>query len=180
MKTLLIFLNYLMFLNMNLNLMLIINYFYLNIFFSPLKQLSYLIFYMIFMMINILTLKQMISLNLYILMIIFISGILVLFSYFICLINNMSKKIKYFKLMIINSIFIFMMLFQLKQINMIMKNFNFNFFKNNKMNSINKLYLNPNYFMILLFIIFLIFMLMIMTKICYIKNKNLRAKKWKK
>nr|QBP33713.1 NADH dehydrogenase subunit 6 [Bombus sibiricus] len=173
-------LNYMLFLNMNFNLMLIMNYFYLNIFFSPLKQLMYLIFYMIFMTMNILTLKQMISLNLFILLIIFISGILIMFSYFICLINKMSKKNSYFKLMMFNTLMLLIMIIQLTQIKMILKNFNFNYTKNIKHSIIKKLYLKPNNFILLMFIIFLIKMLVMMTKICHIKNKNLRAKKWKK
>nr|DBA43686.1 TPA_asm: ND6 [Bombus ladakhensis] len=165
---------------MNLNLMLIMNYFYLNIFMSPLKQLMYLIFYIIFMSMNILTLKQIISLNVFMLLIIFISGILIMFSYFICLINKMTKKNNYLKLSLLNLLIFTSMLIQFKQINLIIKNYNFNFIKNNKLNIIKKLYFKPNYFILLMFIIFLIFMLLIMTKICYIKNKNLRAKKWKK
>nr|DBA43803.1 TPA_asm: ND6 [Bombus supremus] len=163
-----------------MNLMLILNYFYMNIFLSPLKQLMYLIFYIIFSSMNLLTLKQTISLNIYILLIIFISGILILFSYFISLINNMSKKNNYFKLTLLNLLMLFIMIIQMKQFKMIMKNSTLNYKKNNKMNNIKKLYLKPNYFILLMLIIFLIFMLLIMTKICYIKNKNLRAKKWKK
>nr|QBP33739.1 NADH dehydrogenase subunit 6 [Bombus pyrosoma] len=173
-------LNLLMFSNMNLNLMLIMNYFYLNIFASPMKQLTYLIFYIIFMSINIISLKQIISLNIYILMIIFISGILIMFSYFISLINKMSKKNNYLKLSLFNLLILMSIIIQLKQIDFIMKLYNFNFNKNMKLNSIKKLYLKPNYIILLMFIIFLIFMLLITTKICYIKNKNLRAKKWKK
>lgn len=180
MKTLLILINYFIFLNINLNLILILNFFYLNIFFSPLKQLIYIIFYIIFITINILILKQIISLNLLILLIIFISGILIIFSYFICLINNIPNKNNYSKLFIINLTILFIIIFQLTQINLILKNFNFNFIKNNKLNIIKKLYLKPNYFILLIFIIFLITILLIITKICYIKNKNLRAKKWKK
>nr|DBA43907.1 TPA_asm: ND6 [Bombus perplexus] len=179
MKTLLI-LNYIMSMNLNINLMLIMNYFYLNILFSPLKQLMYLISYIILMTINILMFKQMISLNLFMLLIIFISGILIMFSYFISLINKMSKKNNYFNFFLLNFMMMMTLMISLNQIKMIMKNLNFNFQKNNKINIIKKLYLKPNYYILLMFIIFLIMMLLIMTKICYIKNKNLRAKKWKK
>nr|ALO64614.1 NADH dehydrogenase subunit 6 [Bombus lapidarius] len=180
MKTLLIMINLFMFSNLNLNLMLIMNYFYLNIFLSPLKQLMYLIFYIIFMSMNIFMLKQNISLNVFILLIIFISGILIMFSYFICLINKMSKKNIYLKLSLLNLLIFLSMIMQFKQIKFIIKNYNFNFMKNNKLNIMKKLYFKPNYFILFLLIIFLIFMLMVMTKICFIKNKNLRAKKWKK
>nr|DBA43491.1 TPA_asm: ND6 [Bombus cullumanus] len=166
--------------NMNLNMMLIINYFYLNIFLSPLKQLMYLISYLIFMTINLLMLKQTISLNIFILLVIFISGILIMFSYFICLINNTSKKINLFKLFLLNLSMFSIMIIQYFQMNLIIKTFNFNFSKMNKSSIIKKLYLNPNYYIMFMFIIFLIMMLFIMTKICHIKNKNLRAKKWKK
>nr|DBA43881.1 TPA_asm: ND6 [Bombus polaris] len=179
MKTLLI-LNYMMFMNMNFNLMMIMNYFYLNIFYSPLKQLMYLISYIIYMMMNIMVLKQNFSLNLYILMIIFVSGILIMFSYFICLVNNMSKKNKFMKIMFLNLLMFLMMMINLKQMKMKFKNLNFNYYKNNKFNVIKKLYLKPNNFILLKFIIFLILMLFMMTKICYIKYTNLRVKKWKK
>ena len=87
MKTLLI-LNFILFINLNINLILIINYFYINIFYSPFKQLIYLISYIIFITINTLILKQNFSINLFILIIIFIRGILIIFSYFISLINK--------------------------------------------------------------------------------------------
>nr|DBA43543.1 TPA_asm: ND6 [Bombus balteatus] len=179
MKTLLI-LNYLMFINMNINLLLIMNYFYLNIFYSPLKQLMYLIFYIVYMTINILMFKQNFSLNLYVLMIIFISGILIMFSYFICLINKISKKNNYMKIMFMNFLMLLLMMMNMKQMNMMLKNLNFSYCNFKKLNIIKKLYLKPNYLILLKFIIFLIMMLFIMTKICYIKNKNLRTKKWKK
>nr|DBA43777.1 TPA_asm: ND6 [Bombus picipes] len=168
-------------LNLNINLLLIMNYFYLNIFTSPLKQLIYLIFYVIFMTMNILMYKQMISLNLFMMLIIFISGILIMFSYFISLINKSSKKNNYFNLLLLNTMMLLISMISMTQTNkMILKNFNFNYNKNNKMNIIKKLYLKPNYYMLLMFIIFLIMILLIMTKICYVKNKNLRSKKWKK
>lgn len=180
MKTLLITLNLFIFSNINLNLILILNYFYLNIFASPIKQLTYLIFYIIFISINVISLKQVISLNIYILIIIFIRGILIIFSYFISLINKISKKNSYLKLSLFNLLLLISIFLQFKQIDFIIKIYNFNFNKNNKLNTIKKLYLKPNYFILLIFIIFLIFILLITTKICYIKNKNLRAKKWKK
>jgi hypothetical protein len=93
MKTLLITIIHLLIFNINLNLILIINYFYLNIFLSPLKQLIYLIYYILFITLNILMLKQIISLNSFILIIILIRGILIIFSYFICLINKILKKL---------------------------------------------------------------------------------------
>nr|DBA43530.1 TPA_asm: ND6 [Bombus bifarius] len=171
---------FLLFMNTSINLILILNYLYMNTFMSPMKQMLYLIFYIIFMTMNIVTYKQMISLNLYILLIIFISGILILFSYFISLINKPMKKTNHFNLFYLNLIFMMTFLFLMNNYKMNMKMFNFNYNKNNKMYNIKKLYLKPNYWILLVFIIFLIIMLLIMTKICYIKNKNLRAKKWKK
>nr|DBA43621.1 TPA_asm: ND6 [Bombus melanopygus] len=167
--------------NLNINLMLIMNYFYSNIFISPLKQLMWLIFYIIFMTMNILLLEQNISLNLFMLIIIFISGMLIMFSYFISLINKMWMKNNLTNLMILN-LMIMILIFTnlLNNIKMIMKNLNFNYYKNKKINIIKKLYLKPNYYILIMFILFLIMMLFIMTKICYIKNKNLRTKKWKK
>nr|YP_010845370.1 NADH dehydrogenase subunit 6 [Bombus canariensis]QZO77409.1 NADH dehydrogenase subunit 6 [Bombus canariensis] len=179
MKTLLI-LNLMMYMNLNINLMLIIYYFYMNIFNSPLKQLIYLILYIIYMTFNILILKQNFSMNLYILMIIFISGILIMFSYFISLINKMKKKNNTYKMLILNSFILLIMIFQIYQMKIILKHLNFNFYKNNKFKIIKNLYYKPNHLILLMIIIFLILMLFIMTKICYIKNKNLRTKKWKK
>nr|ALK48405.1 NADH dehydrogenase subunit 6 [Bombus terrestris] len=178
MKTLLI-LNLMMYMNLNINLMLIIYYFYMNIFNSPLKQLIYLILYIIYMTFNTLILKQNFSMNLYILMIIFISGILIMFSYFISLINKMKKKMMLMKY-ILNSFILLIMIFQIYQMKIILKYLNFNFYKNNKFKIIKNLYYKPNHLILLMIIIFLILMLFIMTKICYIKNKNLRTKKWKK
>nr|YP_009709982.1 NADH dehydrogenase subunit 6 [Bombus terrestris lusitanicus]YP_009709995.1 NADH dehydrogenase subunit 6 [Bombus terrestris terrestris]ALO64423.1 NADH dehydrogenase subunit 6 [Bombus terrestris]QFV14242.1 NADH dehydrogenase subunit 6 [Bombus terrestris lusitanicus]QFV14255.1 NADH dehydrogenase subunit 6 [Bombus terrestris terrestris] len=179
MKTLLI-LNLMMYMNLNINLMLIIYYFYMNIFNSPLKQLIYLILYIIYMTFNTLILKQNFSMNLYILMIIFISGILIMFSYFISLINKMKKKNNTYKMLILNSFILLIMIFQIYQMKIILKYLNFNFYKNNKFKIIKNLYYKPNHLILLMIIIFLILMLFIMTKICYIKNKNLRTKKWKK
>nr|DBA43465.1 TPA_asm: ND6 [Bombus sylvicola] len=163
-----------------MNLTLIMNYFYSNIFISPLKQLMWLIFYIIFMTTNILLMEQNISLNLFMLMIIFISGILIMFSYFISLINKMWMKNKSMSLLLLNSMILILIFINLLNYNkMIIKNLNFNYYKIKKINIIKKLYLKPNYYILIIFIIFLILMLLIMTKICYIKNKNLRAKKWK-
>nr|DBA43816.1 TPA_asm: ND6 [Bombus vosnesenskii] len=179
MKTLII-LFFFLFLNLYINLILILNYFYMNSFITPLKQMLYLIFYIIFMSINTLMYKQMISLNLYILLIIFISGILILFSYFISLINKPSKKFNYLNLFIMYLILMLISLPMIYKYPINIKMLNFNYSKNNKIYNIKKLYLNPNYYILLMFIVFLVMMLFIMTKICYIKNKNLRAKKWKK
>lgn len=179
MKILLI-INYLLSINLNINLILIINYFYLNIYITPLKQLIHLISYILLITINILILKQSISLNLFILLIIFVRGILIIFSYFISLINNLSKKNNYFNLFILNSIILIIILISINQTKIFIKNLNFNYLKNNKINNVKKLYLKPNYCILIIFIIFLILILLIITKICYIKNKNLRAKKWKK
>nr|YP_002519430.1 NADH dehydrogenase subunit 6 [Bombus hypocrita sapporensis]ABY75181.1 NADH dehydrogenase subunit 6 [Bombus hypocrita sapporensis] len=179
MKTLLI-LNFILFMNLNINLMLIIYYFYMNIFHYPLKQLIYLIFYIIFMSFNNLIMKQNFSMNLYIFMIIFISGILIMFSYFISLINKMKKNNNISKMLILNSLIMLIMIFQIYQIKIILKHLNFNFHKNNKLKIIKNLYYKPNNLILMMIIIFLILMLLIMTKICYIKNKNLRTSKWKK
>ena len=65
-------------------------------------------------------------------------------------------------------------------IKIILKHLNFNFYKNNIFKIIKNLYYKPNYLILLIIIIFLILILFIIKKICYIKNKNLRTKKWKK
>nr|YP_010934963.1 NADH dehydrogenase subunit 6 [Bombus filchnerae]QTZ18844.1 NADH dehydrogenase subunit 6 [Bombus filchnerae]WKW52611.1 NADH dehydrogenase subunit 6 [Bombus filchnerae] len=180
MKILMIF-NMFLLMNFYMNMMMTFNYLYLNIFISPLKQLIYLIMYMIFMTINILILKQYISMNLFILLIIFISGLLVLFSYFISLINNMTMKNNMLNLIYLNSFFIIlMMIFMKQQLFFFLKNLNFNYMKNNKNMIIKKFFLEPNFYILFMFIIFLVMMLFIMTKICLIKYKNLRSKKWKK
>nr|ALO64630.1 NADH dehydrogenase subunit 6 [Bombus sylvestris] len=169
----------LMSLNLNINLLMIFNYMYLNMYISPLKQLMYLITYMIFMTINILMSKQMISLNLFILMIIFISGMMILFSYFISLTNNLSMKSNHLKLIFMNMMILLISMIQMKQFKILLKNFYFNYNKTNKFNIIKKLYLKPNFYILLMFIIMLIFMLLMMVKICNIEYKNLRSKKWK-
>nr|DBA43829.1 TPA_asm: ND6 [Bombus ussurensis] len=166
--------------NLNINLMIIMNYFYLNIFLSPMKQLIYLIFYTLFLSINILIFKQMMSMNIFMILIIFISGILILFSYFISLVNNPTKKNNYLKLISVNFLMMFLMAMQIKQLKFLLKNLTFNWKKNNKSNNIKKLYIYPNYSILLSLISFLILMLIMMTKICLTNYKNLRAKKWKK
>nr|DBA43569.1 TPA_asm: ND6 [Bombus haemorrhoidalis] len=180
MKTLMM-LNFMMLMTLNMNLLFIMNYFYLNIFKSPLKQLFYLIFYIIYMSMNLLFIKQMISLNLFMLMIIFISGILIIFSYFVCLLNKSYIKTKSLKNSFFNTLmFLILIYIQINQIMFFMKTFNFNYKKNYKINIISKLYMTPNYSMLLIIIFFLLIMLLLTTKICYIKNKNLRSMKWKK
>lgn len=179
MKTLLI-LNFILLINLNINLILIIYYFYINIFYYPLKQLICLIFYIIYITLNTLIIKQNFSINLYILIIIFIRGILIIFSYFIRLINKIKKNNNKSKILILNSLILLTIIFQIYQIKIILKHLNFNFYKNNKFKIIKNLYYKPNHLILLIIIIFLIFILLIITKICYIKNKNLRTKKWKK
>nr|DBA43504.1 TPA_asm: ND6 [Bombus convexus] len=164
-----------------MNLLLILNYFYLNISMFPTKQLFYLIIYTIFSSINIMILLPSMSLNLLIILIIFISGILVLFSYFICLLNNSNKKktTNISKLILINLMIIMISIIQLMNNKLLLKNLNFNFhFPKNQM--IKKLYLTPNYFFMISFIIILIYMLFMVTKMCYIQEKPLRTYKWKK
>lgn len=180
MKTLII-LNTILFINFNLRLIITLNYLYLNVFISPLKQLIYLIIYIILITINILIIKQYISINLFILLIIFIRGLLILFSYFISLINNIIIKNNILNLFYLNLFFIILTLINLKkQLFFTLKNINFNFIKNNKIIIIKKFFLKPNFFILLIFIIFLIIILLIITKICLIEYKNLRRKKWKK
>ena len=76
-----------------------------------------------------------------------------------------------------NSFILLIIIFQIYQIKIILKYLNFNFYKNNKFKIIKNLYYKPNHLILLIIIIFLILILFIITKICYIKNKNLRTKK---
>jgi glucan phosphoethanolaminetransferase (alkaline phosphatase superfamily) len=173
----LIILTLLISLNLNIRILIILNYIYLNIFTSPLKQLIYLIVYIIFITINILISKQNISLSLFILIIIFIRGILILFSYFIRLVNNLSIKSNHKKLIFLNIVILILSIIQTIQLKIILKNLFLNYKKNNKNNIIKKLYLKPNIYILLIFIIFLILLLLLIVKICNIKHKNLRIKK---
>nr|YP_009714569.1 NADH dehydrogenase subunit 6 [Bombus waltoni]QGK86776.1 NADH dehydrogenase subunit 6 [Bombus waltoni] len=165
--------------NMNINMILILNYYYMNIYSYPIKQLFYLIMYITFTSMNIMFLLPNMTLNLLIILIIFISGILVLFSYFICLLNNQNKKSNSLKLFLINLCFLLISIFQSMNNKLLFKNFNFNFYyQKNQM--IKKLYLTPNYFIMITFIIMLIYMLFLVTKMCYLEDKPLRTYKWKK
>nr|DBA43699.1 TPA_asm: ND6 [Bombus nevadensis] len=170
-----------MLLSMNLfiNLILIINFFYLNIFSNPLNQLLMLIYYTIFMAINIMVFKSSISMSLFILLIIYISGMLILFSYFISMMNNISKKNNNLsnKLLFINMMLLILLLIQLENLKTTLKNLNYDFHYQKNFSMIKKLYLTPNILILILFIIMLILMLMITTKMCYINNKCLRMKK---
>nr|DBA43842.1 TPA_asm: ND6 [Bombus trifasciatus] len=179
MKTLII-LNFLMAINLNINLMIIMNYLYLNIFLSPMKQLIYLIMYTLFLSTNILILKQKISLNILMILIIFISGFLILFSYFISLVNINTKKNNLMSLILINLVMIILIIMQTSQLSFLLKNMTFNWKKTNSSNNMKKLYLYPNYMILISIILFLILTLILMSKICSIMFKNLRSKKWKK
>ena len=80
-------LNYIIMINLFLVLIFLINLLLFEISFNPLNQLIYFIFFTIFMSINICLIKSLSLLLLYIILITIIRGIIILFSYFICLIN---------------------------------------------------------------------------------------------
>ena len=85
---------FLYFITLNLFFILIIllNLLLFKISFNPLNQLIYFTFFSISVIINIYLIKPLSLLFLFIILIIIISGIIILFSYFICLVNLQEVK----------------------------------------------------------------------------------------
>nr|YP_009428437.1 NADH dehydrogenase subunit 6 [Apis mellifera sahariensis]AIS39003.1 NADH dehydrogenase subunit 6 [Apis mellifera intermissa]ASV72124.1 NADH dehydrogenase subunit 6 [Apis mellifera sahariensis]ATI24718.1 NADH dehydrogenase subunit 6 [Apis mellifera]UHM24677.1 NADH dehydrogenase subunit 6 [Apis mellifera siciliana] len=141
-----------------------------NIFNSPSMLLIYLISYSIYMSLMMFTMYSMNSLLILMILIVFLSGMLVMFSYFISLINEPLKlKMKPF----IQTLFL--IIITMKIYNKLSQNeYYFNYFKNI---DLMYLYMKMNSTLFFIMILMLIITLILMTKITYIEKKTLRKKK---
>nr|UCC47226.1 NADH dehydrogenase subunit 6 [Apis mellifera] len=141
-----------------------------NIFNSPSMLLIYLISYSIYMSLMMFTMYSMNSLLILMILIVFLSGMLVMFSYFISLINEPLKlKMKPF----IQTLFL--IIITMKIYNKLSQNEHyFNYFKNI---DLMYLYMKMNSTLFFIMILMLIITLILMTKITYIEKKTLRKKK---
>nr|ALO64450.1 NADH dehydrogenase subunit 6 [Apis mellifera]AST14906.1 NADH dehydrogenase subunit 6 [Apis mellifera mellifera]QGX04647.1 NADH dehydrogenase subunit 6 [Apis mellifera sinisxinyuan]UXB55332.1 NADH dehydrogenase subunit 6 [Apis mellifera iberiensis] len=141
-----------------------------NIFNSPSMLLIYLISYSIYMSLMMYSMCSMNSLLILMILIVFLSGMLIMFSYFISLINEPLKlKMKPF----IQTLFL--IIITMKIYNKLMQNEHyFNYFKNI---DLMYLYMKMNSTLFFIMILMLIITLILMTKITYIEKKTLRKKK---
>lgn len=168
---------YFIIINLFFILIIILNLLLFDISFSPLNQLIYFIFFSIFISINIYLMKPLLLLFLFIILIIIIRGTMVLFSYFICLVNLQKikkNKLKFYYFLLYLSIFISIFLYIKLNYLFILKDFKI--FDNSFNYSINKLFYFPNYLIFFFIILFIILILLISSKICYFKKKTLRNK----
>lgn len=141
-----------------------------NIFNRPSILLIYLISYSIYISLIIFTICSINSLLILIILIVFLRGILIIFSYFISLINEPLKlKIKPF----IQTLFL--IIITIKIYNKLRQNEHyFNYFKNI---DLIYLYIKINSTLFFIIILILIITLILITKITYIEKKTLRKKK---
>nr|WOF82972.1 NADH dehydrogenase subunit 6 [Tetragonisca angustula] len=168
---------YFMMMNLFFILIIMLNLLLFEISFNPLNQLIYFIFFSIFMSINIYLMKPMLLLFLFMILIIMISGTMVLFSYFICLVNlQKMNKIKLKSYYFLSYLFIFMSMFLYMKLNYLFMLKDFKIFDNSFNYSMNKLFYFPNYLIFFFIILFMILMLLISSKICYLEKKTLRNK----
>nr|WDY83689.1 NADH dehydrogenase subunit 6 [Apis laboriosa] len=144
-----------------------------NIFNNSMILLIYLIMYSIYLSIMMYISCSMNSLYILMIMIVFLSGMLVMFSYFISLVNYPFKlKLKTF-IQIMFMILVFMKLSS-SFYNFMDTNLYTNMIKNS---DLFLLYTKTNMNLFIIMIIMLISSLILMTKISYIENKTLRKKK---
>nr|BBC54817.1 NADH dehydrogenase subunit 6 [Apis florea] len=169
MKMIPIYISKLMF---SMLLMLLMTIFLNKLYNNPMMLLIFLIMYSIFISISLYIICPMNSLLIFMTLIVFISGMLILFSYFISLLNKPIKiKIKFIILSIMSTLLI----------NKLLKKYFINnlytslMFKN--LNLMSSLYMNPNIIIFMLMIFMLIITLLLMTKISFIEKKTLRQKK---
>nr|YP_009441416.1 NADH dehydrogenase subunit 6 [Apis nuluensis]ATN28907.1 NADH dehydrogenase subunit 6 [Apis nuluensis] len=145
---------------------------YINLIYkNPTIMLIYLIFYSIYLAIALFMSNSLNSLLIMMTLIVFLSGMLIMFSYFVSLMNEPLK----FKANLIYSIITISILsFKLsdymmkdsKLCEMSIKNLD-----------IGNLYEEMNYILFLMMIFMLILTLFLMTKMTYIEKKTLRKKK---
>nr|ARA91128.1 NADH dehydrogenase subunit 5 [Apis koschevnikovi]BAW89013.1 NADH dehydrogenase subunit 6 [Apis koschevnikovi] len=133
--------------------------------------LIYLILYAIYLATSLFIMNYFNSLLILMTLIVFLSGMLIMFSYFISLSNEPLKlktnlTFQFFSILIMSSKLVNVMIKDTKIHLMPMKNID-----------IMNLYTEMNYALFLLMIFMLIVTLMLMTKITYIEKKTLRKKK---
>nr|AGI56725.1 NADH dehydrogenase subunit 6 [Apis andreniformis] len=168
MKMLLIYITKLLF---SIIMILLLSIFVNKLHNNPMLLLIYLIFYSIFMSISLYIMDPNDSLLIFMMMIVFISGMLILFSYFVSLMNKPFKfKVKFMSLCLFFMLLICKLLSKyfinnLYSILMEGKNLNFN---------LSSLYSNPNFILFLLMVFMLIITLILMAKISYTDKKTLR------
>nr|ARR27635.1 NADH dehydrogenase subunit 6 [Apis laboriosa] len=144
-----------------------------NIFNNSMILLIYLIMYSIYLSIMMYISCSMNSLYILMIMIVFLSGMLIMFSYFISLVNYPFKlKLKTF-IQVMFMILVFMKLSS-SFYNFMDANLYTNMIKNS---DLFLLYTKTNMNLFIIMIIMLISSLILMTKISYIENKTLRKKK---
>ena len=165
-----LFIYFLLIINSLILLIFLINLFLFKILFNPINQLINLILFTIFICLNLYSIKPSSLLFIFIILIIVIRGIIILFSYLICLIN-ISKikktKFKFFYFIIYSFIFISIKInFQIFIKKFII--FNNIFF----LNSLIKLFYFPNILIFFLIILFLILILIISSNIWFIKKNH--------
>ena len=140
--------------------------------FNPLNQLIFILFFFfsIFISTNIYLIKPLSLLFLYTILIIIIRGIIILFSYFICLINLqkiMKNKFKIFYFIIYMCVLIFLIIHYFLKLNYLFIIKNFQIF-----DLIILVIQWWNYSIFILIILFIILILSISSKICYMKKKK--------
>nr|ALO64802.1 NADH dehydrogenase subunit 6 [Nomada flava] len=149
-----------------------LNLYYYNIFLNPIKQMIFLIIYTILLSFYMYTYMCSYLYSMLIL-IVYISGVMILFSYFISLLNiSMKNNFKMLMFMIMTMILIILIIYYL------MNNLNIKLFNDNllyiKFMKIYYLYFYSNIIFLFMLIMFLIMMLYLSFKICFLKKKSLR------
>nr|QKK69269.1 NADH dehydrogenase subunit 6 [Anterhynchium aff. flavomarginatum HB]QKK69282.1 NADH dehydrogenase subunit 6 [Anterhynchium aff. flavomarginatum SC] len=178
-KSIMLFFTLLMISSMISMIIILIIYPYLSI----LMMLIMMIFYSLFIALN-LTKFSSTSLMSYLTFLAFTGGIMILFTFFLSLISNTIIYNKFFIMYIlITSISLFILLLfmwnkQFKLIHEFFMNLNYlpyiNNFELNNFSKLNQLYSNPKNFLIIFIMIYLLFSLILLTKLISMNSKPMR------
>nr|YP_010471421.1 NADH dehydrogenase subunit 6 [Tetragonula pagdeni]UVG40756.1 NADH dehydrogenase subunit 6 [Tetragonula pagdeni] len=156
--------------------------FFMNMYISqvssvPMKQLINIIFFMIWSSIILFMTKNYVTIYIFMILIVMMSGMMILFSYFISMSNMLNMKnfkFKYIYLLSYLLINISMILSMMYNYNILMKYLEIEILNSNKL--VIKLFNFPNYYMLMFIILFMFLMLFMSSKICFSKKKSLRNK----
>nr|YP_010892928.1 NADH dehydrogenase subunit 6 [Tetragonula iridipennis]WJQ22763.1 NADH dehydrogenase subunit 6 [Tetragonula iridipennis] len=143
----------------------------------PMNQIINIILFMILSSFISFMKKDYMTIYIFMILIVMVSGMMILFSYFVCMVNMINmKKFKFKYIYLLNYLLIntLMILSTVYNYNIMMKNFEIENLSLDKL--IIKLFNFPNYYMLLIIISFMLLMLLMSSKICFSSKKPLRNK----
>nr|QHD26490.1 NADH dehydrogenase subunit 6 [Lepidotrigona terminata] len=150
-----------------------------NIYSNPMGYLVFVILFATSMSLMVFTQKPHLAIYIYMILMIMVSGMMVMLSYFVSMINvvkNVSQKMSLMFALVYFSMFL--VFYNTYKINKPILMKNFSVIHENYFCSATKMFVYPNYYIFLMIILFMFLMLLVCSKMCASKSGTLRGKKF--